>query len=57
MEKSVTITLRDVNYEMPATEVIRTMKVIFDGIACSTYPFGHMISAGDGNYNINKSKE
>lgn len=46
MAKSVTMTLRDVYYEMSAAGITCTMKVISDGIACGAYPFGRVINVG-----------
>lgn len=47
MAKSVTMTLRDVYYEMRAAGIRCSMKVISDGIACGAYPFGRITNVGE----------
>lgn len=47
MAKSVTMTLRDVYYEMRAAGIRCSVKVISDSIACGAYPFGRIVNVGD----------
>ena len=47
MEKSVTMTLRQVNEEMQAAGIRCGMKVISDGIATGAYPFGRVVNVGE----------
>lgn len=46
MQKSITMTLRDVYYEMRAAGIRCSMKVISDGIASGAYPFGRIVNIG-----------
>lgn len=47
MQKSITMTLRDVYYEMRAAGIRCSMKVIADGIASGAYPFGRIVNIGE----------
>ena len=47
MTKSITMTLRDVYYEMQAAGIRCSMKVISDGIATGAYPFGRVVNIGE----------
>ena len=47
MQKSITMTLRDVYYEMRAAGIRCSMKVISDGIATGAYPFGRVVNIGE----------
>jgi len=47
MAKSVTMTLRQVYYEMQAAGIRCSEKVISDGIACGAYPFGRVVNVGE----------
>lgn len=47
MSKGVTMTLREVYYEMSAAGIRCSMKVISDGIACGAYPFGRIVNVGE----------
>lgn len=46
MAKGVTMTLRDVYYEMRTAGIRCSEKVISDGIACGAYPFGRVVNVG-----------
>ena len=45
--KSVTMTLRDVYYEMREAGIRCSEKVISDGIASGAYPFGRVLNVGE----------
>lgn len=47
MKKSVTMTLRDVYYEMREAGIRCSEKVISDGIATGAYPFGRVLNVGE----------
>ena len=47
MQKSITMTLRDVYYEMRTAGIRCSMKVISDGIATGAYPFGRVVNIGE----------
>lgn len=47
MAKSVTMTLREVYYEMRNAGIRCSERVIADGIACGAYPFGRITNVGE----------
>lgn len=47
MPQSITMTLRDVYYEMREAGIRCSMKVISDGIATGAYPFGRVVNIGE----------
>ena len=47
MQKSVTMTLRQVYYEMQQAGIRCSIKVISDGIATGAYPFGRVVNVGE----------
>lgn len=47
MPNSITMSLRDVYYEMRAAGIRCSMKVISDGIATGAYPFGRVVNTGE----------
>ena len=47
MSKSITMSLRDVYYEMRKAGIRCSMKVISDGIATGAYPFGRVVNTGE----------
>lgn len=47
MKKGITMTLRDVYYEMREAGIRCSMKVISDGIATGAYPFGRVVNEGE----------
>ena len=47
MAKSITMTLREVYYEMRDAGIRCSMKVISDGIATGAYPFGRVVNTGE----------
>lgn len=47
MQKSATMTLRQVYYEMQQAGIRCSIKVISDGIATGAYPFGRVVNVGE----------
>lgn len=47
MPQSITMSLRDVYYEMRKAGIRCSMKVISDGIASGAYPFGRVVNIGE----------
>lgn len=47
MQRSITMTLKDVYEEMRSAGIRCSMKVISDGIATGAYPFGRVVSTGE----------